>query len=62
MMECPFCAEDIKKEAKKCKHCGEWLDKNENNTETQKTEHIYTKNNQLPIHTSEEKSQLKKNL
>lgn len=24
---CPFCAEDILPQARKCKHCGEWLDK-----------------------------------
>jgi hypothetical protein len=23
--QCPYCAEDIKAEAVKCKHCGEWL-------------------------------------
>jgi len=28
-VKCPFCAEEIKAAAKKCKHCREWLDKNE---------------------------------
>lgn len=26
MKKCPFCAEDILENAKKCKHCNEWLD------------------------------------
>lgn len=29
--ECPFCWEEILETAKKCKHCGEFLDKEENN-------------------------------
>jgi len=41
-MKCPFCAEDIKDNAKKCKHCGEWLDAN-------KTEKASVKQQPPPI-------------
>ena len=29
LKQCPFCAEDIKRNALKCKHCGEFLEKEE---------------------------------
>ncbi len=26
MINCPFCDEEIQEKAKKCKHCGEWIE------------------------------------
>lgn len=36
--KCPYCSEDILSEAKKCKHCGEWLDDEEKNQELEEEE------------------------
>lgn len=41
-INCPFCCEEIKSTAQKCKHCGEWIDQNNNHS------HIYN-NDDLTI-------------
>ena len=33
---CPYCGEEILAVARKCKHCGEWLDKEEPKKEEKK--------------------------
>lgn len=37
-MKCPYCGEEILAVAKKCKHCGEWLDEEEIEGEIVETE------------------------
>jgi len=38
MKKCPCCSEEIKNEAIKCKHCGEWLNKKDIKQGTRSTE------------------------
>lgn len=38
---CPFCGEKIKAIAKKCKHCGEWLDETNGKSKTESVKRQY---------------------
>lgn len=38
--QCPFCGEEIQATAKKCRHCGEWLEDSVSNTQNQATTEI----------------------
>lgn len=43
-MRCPYCAEEIQDDARKCRHCGEWLEASETSSP-----HIEVRREPLPI-------------
>jgi predicted RNA-binding Zn-ribbon protein involved in translation (DUF1610 family) len=47
--KCPFCGEDIKSTAIKCKHCKKWLNDKKENQDTQKIINLETKTKLCPF-------------
>lgn len=47
MKKCPFCAEEIQEEAVKCKHCGEFLNKNKYDETSQNLNNYLCSNKDL---------------
>ena len=49
-MKCPYCGEEILTIAKKCKHCGEWLDEKKPLYETDEKDNEYLDENDSTPH------------
>jgi len=48
MKKCSCCAEEVQNDAKKCKHCGEWLEKNDEQSKVKQTDNQAKNNPQKP--------------